>query len=178
MLERLLIAGSGGQGVVLAGRLLATVAIHHAPHVTYFPSYGAEVRGGTSNCQLVLASGEIASPVCDVFDSQILMNEASVLRFRTQSAPGGLVIVNAPARDSFAVPEAALVVDATGIANRLGDTRVANFLLLGAYIAQRGLIPPPELEAEMERRLAAKSRRLFELNLTAFRTGLTLGAKA
>ena len=63
MLERLLIAGSGGQGIVLIGRMLASVAVKNIPHVTFFPAYGAEVRGGTSNCQVVLSTKEIASPV-------------------------------------------------------------------------------------------------------------------
>ena len=77
MLERVLIAGSGGQGVVLIGRIVATVALPRVPHITFFPSYGAEVRGGTSHCQVVLSSDEISSPLSERFDSLILMNQAS-----------------------------------------------------------------------------------------------------
>ena len=79
MLERLLIAGSGGQGVLTIGKILARVAVDQVPHLTFFPDYGAEVRGGTSHCEVILSSDEIASPLAETVDSCIIMNEPSAI---------------------------------------------------------------------------------------------------
>ena len=94
MLERIFIAGSGGQGVLTTGKLLASVAVDHVDHLTFFPSYGAEVRGGTSNCQVVFSSNEIASPVSEEFDTLIIMNQESANVFLDRQTPDALVLLN------------------------------------------------------------------------------------
>lgn len=171
MLERLLIAGSGGQGIILAGRILASVAVKATPHVTFFPSYGAEVRGGMSACHVILSSREIASPVSEQNDTLIIMNQESLNRFRPQMSPRCLAVVNAslcnvkPARN-------VLRIRATDIANSLGDTRSANFIMLGAYLSVKRVIPPAHIEKGIRELLAGKNRDMIELNIKAFRSGL------
>jgi len=171
MLERLLIAGSGGQGVILTGKLVASAALETVPHLTFFPAYGAEVRGGTSNCQVVLSSREINSPVPEEFDSMILMNQASLDRFADYMRDGCLTLINASM--CTALPTAPHVpVDAAEAAARLGDTRIANMIMLGAYLAQKPLVLPASIESSIAKAFDAKGRSLSDLNIRAFRTGL------
>ena len=144
MHERVIIAGAGGQGIILTGKLLASAALQHVAHITFFPSYGAEVRGGVSKCQVVLSSEEIASPVSARFDSAIIMNQASLDRYLPNVEPGGVVIVNA----SLCRPPpgtAAVAVPATEQAIELGDVRVANFIMLGACLRMKPLVPSSTL---------------------------------
>lgn len=173
MLERLVIAGSGGQGVILAGRLLASAAVSTVPHVTFFPAYGAEVRGGTSNCQIVLSSDEIASPVPERFDSMILMNQASFDNFFARLEPNGIAVVNT---SLCCVPDDSRIVsvEATGQAEKIGDLRAANFIMLGAYVGSRRGIPDSDVEGTIAKAFSSKGPRLAELNVEAFRNGLSI----
>jgi 2-oxoglutarate ferredoxin oxidoreductase subunit gamma len=172
MHERLLIAGSGGQGILFIGRLMAAAAMRNVPHVTFFPAYGAEVRGGTSNCQVILSSREIASPVAERFDSMMLMNQASLERFIDRQAEDALVLVN---RSLCTVPESRrgiTGVRATELAKDLGNARVANLVILGAYLARRPLVAGKDLEAGLVEILAGKDAALTDLNIRAFRAGM------
>lgn len=171
MVERLFIAGSGGQGIVLVGKLLAAAAIENISHVTFFPSYGAEVRGGTSNCQVILSSEEIASPVLEQFDSLIIMNQASADKFTAQTADNALIVINSSLCKINAA-SSATAIPATELADELGDTRAANIIMLGAYLAKRKVVSPAGIEKEIERSFAGKTRGLIDLNIKAFRTGL------
>lgn len=174
MHERLLIAGSGGQGTLLIGKVLATVALKSIPNVTFFPSYGIEVRGGTSSCQVVLSSDEIASPVCESFDSMILMNEASVTRFLPLAGSGCLTIIGAHADQNGQRP-GAVCIPAIELADKLGSTRVANFILLGVYLARKPVVPAADVEEQLSRMMKEKNEKLLQINLQAFRMGLKLG---
>ena len=171
MLERLLIAGSGGQGIVLIGRLFASTAVRNIPCVTFFPAYGAEVRGGTSDCHVVLSSDEIASPLSERLDSMILMNQASVDKFLPAVTKGCLILINssmckAPAR----LP--AVAVPATELANQLGNTQTANFIMLGAYVARKRLVAPEDVEKGIAEAFSMKGQALTDINTKAFRIGL------
>lgn len=171
MLERILMAGSGGQGIVLMGRLLATVAIRTIRHVTFFPSYGAEVRGGVSNCQVVMSSEEIASPLPDELDSMIFMNQASTADLSVRIRRNCLTLVNSSmcrAPSSFG----AVLIRASEMADGLGNICVANFIMLGAYLARKPVVQPDNVEAVIEQVLAGKPREIIDLNVRAFRTGL------
>lgn len=172
MLERLLIAGSGGQGIVLVGKTLASVAVKDIPHVTFFPAYGAEVRGGTSSCQIILSSEEITSPVSEQFDSMIMMNQPSFDRFLPEMTKNCLIIINSSMCNVPASPPT-LAVNATELADRLGDTRVANFVMLGAYLGAKRIASPAETEECIQRILAGKSRTLIDLNIKALHAGFT-----
>jgi 2-oxoglutarate ferredoxin oxidoreductase subunit gamma len=176
MVERLVIAGSGGQGIVLIGRVFATVAVETVPFITFFPAYGAEVRGGVSSCQVILSSREIASPVSEVFDSMILMNPESVERFSSQRGPDCLTVVNASLCSPPPGPNVARV-SATDMANELGDVRAANFIMLGAYLALRPLVPLAAAEDGVRQGFAGKPVALVRLNLDALRAGFSRVAK-
>jgi 2-oxoglutarate ferredoxin oxidoreductase subunit gamma len=177
MLERILIGGSGGQGIISMGKFLAAVAIRHVPHVTFYPSYGIEVRGGTSNCQVVLSTEEIASPVPDLVDTLIVMNAQSLNRFATRLAAGGLLLLDSSLCNAARHP-GAVTVAATERANTMGDTRVANSILIGAYLACRPLLPVEAVEREMARVLRGKGDALVALNHRALHAGLRAGAGA
>ncbi len=169
-LHRVMMAGAGGQGILFIGKLLANAAIQEYAHVTFIPSYGAEVRGGPSSCQVILSDTEISSPVAERFDAMILMNHDSACRLLPQLAKGGLAVVNR----SLSTVEAAadrLLVAATEQAEGLGDGRVANLVALGALLKSRPLVTPDCIEATLRRMNGAK-RAVLDLNLSAFRAGL------
>jgi 2-oxoglutarate ferredoxin oxidoreductase subunit gamma len=174
MLERLLMSGSGGQGVILAGKVLATAAVKTIRHVTFFPDYGAEVRGGTSKCQVVLSSEEIASPVSDVFESLVVMNQESLDCFLSIVPANGLVLINSSlCRMPEDDPHGCIGIAATEIADRLGSVRAANFVMLGAYARHRPCVPPASIEKCMRDVLSGKGRdEMAGLNVKAFQEGM------
>ncbi len=168
--ERILIAGSGGQGIVLIGRLFAGIALPHIPHITFFPAYGAEVRGGLSNCQLVFSDHDIASPVNTVFDAMILMNDAGAVRYREALCPGGTMLFESSLCASLD-GRRGIGIDATRMADDMGDRRAANFIMLGALTAVRPLFPPDRLETEVATLFAGKPESVHQRNIAAFEAG-------
>jgi len=177
MRERTLVAGAGGQGAILIGRLLATVAVDTMPHVTFFPAYGAEVRGGTSNCHVILSSEEIASPVSEEFDAMLIMNQPSAEKFLPRLAVNGLAIINS-SMCKTALRPGTVEVKATDLANKIGDTRVANFVMLGAYVASKQLLTTSDIEKGIRKLLSGKPRSLIDLDIRALRTGLSVGSNS
>lgn len=171
MLERIIFAGFGGQGVLTMGKVVAGVGMELFDHVTYFPSYGTEVRGGTANCQVVLSDTEIASPIVDRADSMIVMNQPSLERFLPRLAVDGGVYVNTSLAES-PNDERAVCVPATDMASDLGDVRVANTVLLGAYLSTREWADIDRFRAFLEKQLGDKGRKVLEINLAALRQGL------
>ncbi len=168
--ERAIFSGSGGQGLMFIGKLFAQMAVDAFPHITFMPSYGAEVRGGTSHCRIVLANEEIASPVVEVADSIVVMNQPSLDRFRSALRPGGLIVFTA----SLAAPPAdasALGVPATEWALEIGDLRIANVVMLGAYLQRKNFFPYAAVEAAIASFSAAKGDRARRANLQALRKG-------
>lgn len=172
--ERILIAGAGGQGIVFIGKLLANAAISSTPHITFFPSYGAEVRGGDSSCQVILSTREISSPVSREFDLMIVMNPASTAKFRPQLAPDGVAIVNSSLARGTPCP-CCVMVPATEEADRLGDQRVANLIMLGTLLAHRRIVDPAQIEMLL-RNLLAGNPVILARNLAAFNAGLAYTA--
>ena len=170
--ERILVGGAGGQGIVFLGKLMANAALKTIHHVTFFPAYGVEVRGGSSHCQVILSSDEIASPVADQFDSLILMNQESTDRFLPRLHRKGVAIVNnslcKTVNDSRVI-----AVPATQEADRMGALRSANLILLGVLLARKTFLTPAQIEATL-RDLMANDPAAMNSNLAAFRAGLAL----
>ncbi|MFH1406825.1 MAG: 2-oxoacid:acceptor oxidoreductase family protein, partial [Candidatus Omnitrophota bacterium] len=135
MLEKVIFSGFGGQGVLFMGKLLASSCMNDGLHVTWMPSYGAEVRGGTAHSMVVVSDDAIASPAIFNPTSVIAMNEPSLLKFEQKIMPGGLLVLNTslisrfPSRKDIEVLE----IPATDTADKLGSTKVANMVCLGAY---------------------------------------------
>lgn len=176
MLERVLIAGSGGQGIVFLGKLLAHLAVDTLPHVTFFPCYGAEVRGGTSNCQIILSSQTIASPLAEVFDSLLLMNQQSADRFFPLLADRGIALIN---RSLCDIPGTSRVIriPATELADQLGNVRAANLVMLGAWLKHKPLISPAVVEKVIAHHIPDISPDLIAINIKAFQAGLSSDSK-
>jgi len=171
--EEVLIAGFGGQGVILLGKLLAQTAMADGLEVTYMPSYGAEVRGGTANCMVVLAEEAIASPLVTRPDALIAMNKASVDKFTGWIKSGGLLIVNSsmvkemPQRDDIEI----LAVPLDEIAMKLGSAKSANMVAIGAYAAKRALVDIDTVSKSLPEVLAKRHHNTLGVNEQAIRCG-------
>jgi len=176
MIEKLIVAGYGGQGILTVGKFLAQCALEASLHVTYLPSYGSEVRGGTANCSMVFSDAPICSPVVETADSLFIMNEQSFRAFSSQLKPGGLLVVNSsliPEADIRKAGESARVisVDATNAAVELGSIIVANIILTGAYVAAKGFIPLERISRMIESVLQERKASLINVNKQALQLG-------
>lgn len=171
--ERVIIAGFGGQGIMFMGKLLCYAGMLEGRHVTYMPSYGAEVRGGTAYCNVIISSDEIASPVVSEPTSAIIMNMPSLVKFEPIIVKKGLVVVNSSlvTRPAKRKDIELIDVQATGIADRLGNTRVANMVALGAFLAKRDIVQMQTVLAAVEEMLPPNRKHLVDINRQALREG-------
>ena len=172
--EEIVIAGFGGQGIILAGKLLAQTAMKAGKEVTFMPSYGAEVRGGTANCMVVIADTPIACPVVGRCDSLIVMNKASLNKFAPHLKNGGLLVMNSSLID--AEPELdettrIIAVPADELAVQLGSQRVANMVALGAYLQKRGQLTPDAAAASLPDVFPERYHKTLPLNAEALCRG-------
>jgi len=171
----LLVAGFGGQGVVLIGQLLGYAASSAGMNATYYPSYGAEQRGGTANCTVVLSDEEIGSPVVSKLDVVIAMNEPSLVRFEEWVKPGGTIIINSSLikREANRTDIKPLYVPANDMAQELGSDKVANMIVLGCFLGTSKSLSLESILATMRNKLAGKPA-LLPLNEAAIRAGFSL----
>lgn len=175
MKVKVFIAGHGGQGVLFAGVILASAAMAEGKNVTWLPSYGSEMRGGTANCSVIISDEEIASPVVTRPDVLIAYNEPSLRRFLDTVAPSGLVLYDSAMVSYQPVAPAGmrcLPVPATAVATGLGEPRVANLVVLGALIGHTGIIAARSAEEALKTRL--RSETLLEKNIQALKAGMDL----
>ena len=172
--EEVIIAGFGGQGVMLAGKLLAQTAMMAGKEVTYMPSYGAEVRGGTANCMVVIADRPVASPVVTEPDSLIVMNKASLNKFAMRLKKNGLLVINSSLIPDCPVLDATIEVikvPANDIAIELGTVRSANMVIMGAYLQKRGIFSCEAAAQGLADVLAKRHHDTLTLNSDALRRG-------
>ncbi len=171
--EEFICAGFGGQGVMFLGKLLAEAAMAEGLHVTYLPSYGAEVRGGTAHCMVVISSEEIASPVIGCPTSAIVMNQPSLSRFEERIRPGGLLVVNSSLTAERANRKDIEVVEvqATEMADSLGSVQVANMVALGCFLQKRPVVALSTVKARLEEVLPKRRHDLLRLNQEALARG-------
>lgn len=166
MEEKIIIAGFGGQGILFLGKLICQAGMETGFNVTYFPSYGAEVRGGTANCNVILSDKDIASPVIETADTLLAMNELSLVKFESMLNPGGLLLLNsslikvAPKRRDVNIKS----IPASNIAYDLGNTKAANIVMLGLYSKERSLLDNDKIMKNIKGPLA-------DLNIKAFNFG-------
>jgi 2-oxoglutarate ferredoxin oxidoreductase subunit gamma len=173
MREELIIAGFGGQGIMFTGTLLAQAAMIEDKFVTYFPSYGAEVRGGTANCSVIIADIAIGSPIITNPDSLLILNKPSLDRFGPRLKKGGLLVLNSTLiEDEIKEGNDQVVrLPATDIAEQIGQIRVANIVALGKYLAIRKIVRQESVSRALEVLLARKKKELLDLNRKALVTG-------
>jgi 2-oxoglutarate ferredoxin oxidoreductase subunit gamma len=172
--EEVIIAGFGGQGVMLAGKLLACTAMKGGKEVTYMPSYGAEVRGGTANCMVVISEKKIASPVVGEPNSLIVMNKASLNKFAPCVKPCGLLVVNSSLIDTEPETDETidiLAVPADEIAIELGNRKAANMVALGAYLQRKGFFSPDAAAESLPDVLSRRHHQSLPVNTEALRRG-------
>jgi 2-oxoglutarate ferredoxin oxidoreductase subunit gamma len=174
MIERILIAGTGGQGIVTLGKMLARAAIDTYPFVTFFPSYGAEVRGGPSYCQVILSSREISSPLAERFDTIIAMNQEAAERFIACIEKKGLAIANSTLCKVNRLDWHFIRIQATKIADQLGNVKAANLVMLGSMLARKSIISLSKMEKTIKTGLAGLPKAVTKINLNAFYWGLSL----
>ncbi len=137
----LIFAGFGGQGVLTAGLIMGKTGVDTGKNVTWIPSYGSEMRGGTANCNVKISDGKIASPFVTKIDILVVMNMPSLVKFEKNVVPGGVIIANKTLIDQYAFRKDIQVyeVDATRIADEAGNPKGANIAMLGALAASGAL---------------------------------------
>ena len=173
----IIISGFGGQGALFAGQSLAYAGMDAGLHVTWIPSYGPEMRGGTAHCTVILADEPIGSPLVSRPDIAIVMNLPSMDKYEPLVQPDGVLVVNSslveqPAeRDDIRVVE----VPANNIADELGERRLANMVLLGAMLEETKLLPLEDVEKALEAHLPERHQHLLDLNRQALRRGAGAG---
>jgi len=168
------ISGFGGQGILLAGQLLAEAAMEKGLNVSFFPSYGVEMRGGTASCTVVISDEEVGSPVVDNPGCVIAMNQPSLLRFQSIVKDEGLLIVNsslARMEDVKMNGIQAHGVPMSKLALELGNPRLTNMVALGAYASLSGAIKPRELAEALNTVIPARNREFIPLNEKALFKG-------
>lgn len=175
MVERIIVAGFGGQGVLSLGQFIAYSAINENKEVTWLPSYGPEMRGGTANCSVVFSDEAVASPIISVPDTLIAMNKPSLYKFADKVKTGGVIIVN-----SSLIPDKinrtdvkTLYVDAGALALEAGNAKTANIVILGAYVKATGLINKESALDAIRKKFAEKPK-VIPANVKAFELGYEL----
>ena len=178
METNLCVAGFGGQGVMTLGKFLASATCDATDkNVTFFPSYGAEQRGGTANSFVVNSDGAIGAPLGDVMDDLIVMNGPSLVKFLKTLKPGGALFINSSIVDEKDVDrDDVKVVKApvTELALEMGNAKVLNVIMLGVYVGYTEVVPPEVVWETIEHKLGSKPK-LLPLNKAAFEKGLELG---
>jgi len=172
-LSKTVFSGFGGQGVLMMGYVLAVAGMQEDRHVTFLPAYGAEVRGGTANCTVVVSDQEIASPVASSPDFVVAMNYPSMLKYQNMVRRGGTMFLNSdlisemPQRSDVTIVK----VPANALAHELGNDRVLNMVMLGAVVRVTGIVSFPALAEAVGTALEGKKQSLIDVNRKALERG-------
>jgi 2-oxoglutarate ferredoxin oxidoreductase subunit gamma len=173
MQTELILSGFGGQGIMFAGQIISYAAMDAGREVTWIPSYGPEMRGGTANCTVVIADEEIGSPVVKNPDAALAMNLPSLDKYESMIKPGGVLVVNssmvdrAPRRTDIK----AICIPCNEIAEEIGTTRLANMVAVGALIAGSSVLSIADLEAALNAHMPGRHKHLLPKNIEAIQKG-------
>ncbi len=176
MYLEVIIAGFGGQGVMLMGETICEAATTMGINATFFPSYGPEMRGGTANCNVIVSDKAIASPVLATSMNIIVMNKPSLDKFENKVKEKGILFVNSSLIDREVTRNDIEVVKvpANEIAEKLGNAVVANMVMLGAFIEKTKVIPIEKVKYVVEKFLSEKKKELIDINFKALDEGAKL----
>lgn len=179
MLEEILIAGFGGQGVLSTGQLIAYSGMLEGRQVSWIPSYGPEMRGGTANCGVTVSDEPISSPLVTEPSTLLVMNRPSLDKFEDAVQPGGLIMINSSLVDQEVkrTDVRVMKVAANKYAEELGNIKVANNIILGALIQLTGIVSVPSVVESLKKVLPARRHNLIPVNQQAIEKGIEL-AKA
>ena len=180
MQQEVIISGFGGQGVLFAGQLLSYAAMDAGKDVTWIPSYGPEMRGGTANCTVVISDEEIGSPLVKNPTAVIAMNLPSLEKFEDMVNPGGVLVVNSSMvnREVNRQDIKVVMLPANDIAEELGSKRSVNMMMVGALLGNLDLLSIDEMETALEAHLPERHKRFLSENKAALRKGAEYLAKA
>ena len=178
MREEIIFAGFGGQGIMLMGKALSYAAMNKGRFVTWMPSYGAEVRGGTAHSMVVISDTSIAAPIVREPSICVVMNRPSLKKFKDRVRPKGMLIINKslveiePERNDIDILE----IPATDMALRLGNPRVGNMIILGALLAKRNILPIDSLIDSLKDVIPEYHHDMIPINEKAIREGYEYGS--
>ncbi|MEF9864575.1 MAG: 2-oxoacid:acceptor oxidoreductase family protein [Christensenellaceae bacterium] len=173
MTEQIILAGFGGQGVLLAGQIIAYAGMNEGKNVSWLPSYGPEMRGGTANCNVVVSDGEVGSPVVVEADCLLVMNRPSLEKYEKDLKSGGLLLINSdlievePKRTDIKI----IKVPANTLAEQAGSIKAANMVMLGAYNACAKVVKNKTIIECLAKIMGAKKAKLIPMNETALQLG-------
>lgn len=176
MKEELIIAGFGGQGVLSTGKILAYSGVMQDFEVSWLPSYGPEMRGGTANVTVIISDKRISSPSLQKFDTAIILNQQSMDKFEGQVKPGGVLIYDTngithhPSRKDIKI----YTIDATEEAAKMGNSRIFNTLILGGYLKIRPVVTLENVFAGLKKSLPERAWKSLPMNEDAIRRGMEI----
>lgn len=172
--ERIIVAGFGGQGVMMIGKLLAHSGMMENLNVSWLPSYGPEMRGGTANCNVILSENIVGAPVVTEATCVIAMNLPSLDKFESHTKAGGRLLINSSLIDRTAKRSDVQVLEipVNAIANEQGSLKVANVVMLGAYIALSHVVKKETVLEAIEDVLGKSKRHLLDINVKALEEGM------
>jgi 2-oxoglutarate ferredoxin oxidoreductase subunit gamma len=179
MQKEIIIAGFGGQGVLFGGQVLAYAAMDSGKHVTWIPSYGPEMRGGTANCTVIIADDEIGSPLVKNPPLAVALNLPSFDKYEELLAPGGILIVNQSMVDRDAKRDDinVIFVPCNEIAEEIGDKKLMNMVAMGALLTALPEVTVKDIEKALEGHLPARHKHLLPKNYEALKRGFEAGEK-
>ncbi|SHJ75827.1 2-oxoglutarate ferredoxin oxidoreductase subunit gamma [Clostridium cavendishii DSM 21758] len=171
--QEIIFAGFGGQGILSMGKFLAYAGMDANLNVSWIPSYGAEMRGGTANCSVIIEDGEIGSPVVTKADSLVVMNRPSLDKFEDYVKTNGLIILDSDlvTRDVIRKDVKVIKIPAQTLASNLGSSKIANMVLLGALVEETSIVSIEELLTSLKEHGKEK---FFEVNKKALELGVEI----
>jgi 2-oxoglutarate ferredoxin oxidoreductase subunit gamma len=176
MTEEIIVAGFGGQGVLSLGKILAYSGIMQDMDVSWFPSYGPEMRGGTANVTVIISDDRISSPVLNEYDTAILLNQQSMDKFEPTVKPGGLIIYDGngitkhPSRKDVSI----FRIDAADEATKMSTTRTFNMIVLGGYLKIKPIVKLENVLAGLKKSLPPRYHHLIQVNEEAIKRGMEI----
>ena len=174
MTEEIIIAGFGGQGVLSMGKILAYSGIMQDQEVSWMPSYGPEMRGGTANVTVIVSDERISSPILNFFDTAIILNQQSMDKFESAVKPGGTLlydpngIIKHPERKDISVYK----IEGAKLASEMSNTKVFNMIVLGAYLKIKPIVKMENVIAGLKKSLPERYHKLIPMNEEAITTGM------
>lgn len=177
-MEKMILAGFGGQGIMSLGQIIAYAGMIEDKNVTWLPSYGPEMRGGTANCNVIVSDQPIASPLVNHATTVVVMNKPSLEKFESHVAPGGKLYINSSLIDVKVTRDDIQVyyIPASDLAAKIGNVRVANMIILGAFLKNTNLLSHDSIHEALLKVLGAGKEHLVDINESALMKGESLMA--
>ena len=174
MTKEFIFAGFGGQGMLLIGKLMAMACMLDGKHVSWLPSYGPEMRGGTANCSVIVSDEEVASPLVDMADCIVAMNLPSLYKFESHVKPGGTLVINSSIIERKSTRDDITVVycDAMKLAEEVGNPKGANVAILGALLEKEPIVSVDMMTEAIRIELGERKAKFLEGNKKALIAGM------